>query len=297
MKIKSIHIKNYRLLKNFKLDLEDELSLVLGKNNTGKTSILSVLEKFINSDKSKFTSDDFNLVFKNDLMELIENSIEKTEDEFKVLGKNIGIKLRLVIEYYENDDLSNISNVMMNLDPSNNFVVLGFDFVINYDRYVKFRKEYSMFRTIEKSKFEKGKIKEIEEIEVTEEIKSTYTERDFNYFFKHNFTEYFKLFKSPLEWDNVKDCIIESAVTGNENFKDIINFKSIKAKRDVNNSETDKALSRQTSKIYQKEETSDEQKEKIEKFTDELSNTDNTLTEIYADIFEGVIEDIKIFGV
>jgi putative ATP-dependent endonuclease of OLD family len=201
--------------------------------------------------------------------------------------------LRIVIEYYEKDDLSNISNVMMNLDPNNNFVVLGFDFVINYDRYIKFRKDYSEFRIKEKSKFEKGKIESIED---TEEIKSTYTERDFNYFFKQNFTEYFKLFKSPLEWDNVSNCIIESTVVGNDNFKEIINFKSIKAKRDVTNSETDKALSRQTSKIYQKEETSDEQKEKIEKFTDELSSTDNTLTEIYADIFKGVIDDIKSFG-
>lgn len=293
MKIKSIHIKNYRLLKDFKLDLEDELSLVLGKNNTGKTSILSVLEKFMNSDKSKFTSDDFNLVFKNELKELIENPIEKTEDEFKKLGENIGIKLRLVIEYYENDDLSNISNVMMNLDPSNNFIVLGFDFVINCERYKKFRKDYSEFRIKEKSKFEKGKI---ESNEYTIEIVSTYTERDFNYFFKQNFTEYFKLFKSPLEWDNVNNCIIESTVIGNENFKDIINFKTIRAKRDVTNTEADKALSKQTSKIYQKEETSEEQKEKIEKFTDELSNTDNTLTEIYADIFKGVIEDIKSFG-
>jgi predicted ATP-dependent endonuclease of OLD family len=295
MKIKSIHIKNYRLLKDFKLDLEDELSLVLGKNNTGKTSILSALDKFINSnsDKNKFTSDDFNLVFKNELKELIENLIEKTEEEFEELGENIGIKLRIVIEYYEKDDLSNISNVMMNLDPNNNFVVLGFDFVINYDRYIKFRKDYSEFRIKEKSKFEKGKIESIED---TEEIKSTYTERDFNYFFKQNFTEYFKLFKSPLEWDNVSNCIIESTVVGNDNFKEIINFKSIKAKRDVTNSETDKALSRQTSKIYQKEETSDEQKEKIEKFTDELSSTDNTLTEIYADIFKGVIDDIKSFG-
>lgn len=295
MKIKSIHIKNYRLLKDFKLDLEDELSLVLGKNNTGKTSILSALDKFINSnsDKNKFTSDDFNLVFKNELKELIENLIEKTEEEFEELGENIGIKLRIVIEYYEKDDLSNISNVMMNLDPNNNFVVLGFDFVINYDRYIKFRKDYSEFRIKEKSKFEKGKIESIED---TEEIKSTYTERDFNYFFKQNFTEYFKLFKSPLEWDNVSNCIIESTVVGNDNFKEIINFKSIKAKRDVTNSETDKALSRQTSKIYQKEETSNEQKEKIEKFTDELSSTDNTLTEIYADIFKVVIEDIKIFG-
>lgn len=296
MKIKQIQVKNYRLLKDFKLDLEDELSLVLGKNNTGKTSILSVLDKFINSEKSKFTSEDFNLVFKNELKTLIEDTYQKTEKEFEKIGKDIGIKLRLVIEYFETDDLSNICNVMMNLDPENNFVVLGFDFVINYDRYKKFRNDYSEFRLNEKRKFEIGKIESIEETEETEIIKSTYTERDFNYFFKQNFTEYFKLFKSPLEWDNCKKEIIEATVVGNENFKDIINFKSIKAKRDVNNKETDKTLSRQTSEIYKKEETSDEQKEKIEKFTDELSSTDNTLTEIYADLFKGVIDDVKKFG-
>jgi predicted ATP-dependent endonuclease of OLD family len=48
MKVFKIQVENYRLLRNFSLDLEDELSLVIGKNNTGKTSILSVLDKFLN---------------------------------------------------------------------------------------------------------------------------------------------------------------------------------------------------------------------------------------------------------
>ena len=48
MKVFKIQIENYRLLKSFSIDLEDELSLVIGKNNTGKTSILSVLDKFLN---------------------------------------------------------------------------------------------------------------------------------------------------------------------------------------------------------------------------------------------------------
>lgn len=291
MKIKQIQVYNYRLLKDFILDLEGELSLVLGKNNTGKTSILSVLEKFINSEKSKFTSEDFNLLFKNWLKDLIKDPIEKTEVEFTALGKDLGIKLRLVIEYFDKDDLSNICDVMMDLDPDNNKVVLGFNFVINFDGYRKLRKEYFEFEKKEALKFERGKI-------VSEDgnAVSTYSPREFNEFFKQNFTEYFKLYKGPLEWDNINNIIIESTVVGNENFKDILNFKSIKAKRDVNNKETDKTLSRQTSEIYKKEETSDEQKDKIEKFTDELSSTDKTLTEIYADIFKEVVADIKKFG-
>ena len=60
MKIKNIKILNYRLLKKFKIDLEEKLSLVIGKNNTGKTSLLSVIEKFL-TEKSGFSINDFNL--------------------------------------------------------------------------------------------------------------------------------------------------------------------------------------------------------------------------------------------
>ena len=65
MKIKRIEVKNYRLLKNFSLDLEDELSLVIGKNNCGKTSLLTVLDKFLNN--NIFTENDFNLDYKKEI--------------------------------------------------------------------------------------------------------------------------------------------------------------------------------------------------------------------------------------
>lgn len=45
MKIKEIIVENFRLLKEFRLELEDDLSLLIGKNNVGKTSLLVVLEK------------------------------------------------------------------------------------------------------------------------------------------------------------------------------------------------------------------------------------------------------------
>ncbi|MBZ9631730.1 ATP-binding protein [Salegentibacter sp. LM13S] len=66
MKIEKISVKNYRLLKDFSMDFEDELSLVVGKNNTGKTSILTVMNKFLNSsNQMKFSFDDFNVNLKN----------------------------------------------------------------------------------------------------------------------------------------------------------------------------------------------------------------------------------------
>jgi predicted ATP-dependent endonuclease of OLD family len=59
MKIKEIQVKNYRLLKDFSIDIEKELSLVIGKNNCGKTSFLSVIDKFLNGNSSSFTYEDF----------------------------------------------------------------------------------------------------------------------------------------------------------------------------------------------------------------------------------------------
>lgn len=89
MNIFKIHIHNFRLLREFSMDLEEDLSLVIGKNNTGKTSILSVLDKFLN-EKSKFSYDDFNIEFKKELVSLIEQ--ETLPEEFNP----IGIKMKLL---------------------------------------------------------------------------------------------------------------------------------------------------------------------------------------------------------
>ena len=47
MKIKSIHIKNFRCLKNVDLAVED-LSVLLGANGCGKSGVLSALNLFYN---------------------------------------------------------------------------------------------------------------------------------------------------------------------------------------------------------------------------------------------------------
>ncbi len=139
MKIKEIKVENYRLLKDFSIDLEDDLSLVIGKNNTGKTSLLSVMDKFLNqSDKSKFTYDDFNIDCKEKLKDIIKEETIN-EETFKF----IGIKLKIFIEYEEKDNLSNISKVMMDLDPDNNFVILTFEYTLTFDNFNKLKKEFN----------------------------------------------------------------------------------------------------------------------------------------------------------
>ncbi len=117
MKITKIKTKNYRLLQDFELDLEKELSLIIGKNNCGKTSLLSVLNKFLGKSNSQnFSCNDFNIDFQKQLKTLVETALP---NPFPFLG----ISLKIFIEYTESDNLANISKLMTDLDPENKTIV------------------------------------------------------------------------------------------------------------------------------------------------------------------------------
>ncbi|UOX33446.1 ATP-dependent endonuclease [Flavobacterium sediminilitoris] len=294
MKIESIHISNFRLLKDFKLDLEDTLSLVLGKNNTGKTSILTCLEKFINSDsdKNKIKAEDFNLDYKKEIEKLITNpkQIENKEEYDKTL---YGIKLRLVISYDEKDNTSNIFDLMMDLEPNHNKIVLGYEYSLHFNDYEEMRKEYKLFLTKEKSKqTEKSKL----------EPSKTYTPKTFEYFFKTNQDKYFKRRWKSIDYDYEQNLIIESNFNDLEksklknNLKDIINFKYIDAKRGVTNKDNNKTLSTQTSEIYERSEKNDADEEKIQEFNAAIEETDEKLGKVYEGLFSETIDTVKEFG-
>mgnify|MGYP006401651745 FL=1 len=78
MVIRQIQVTNFRLLKDLKIDLQPNLSLVVGKNNVGKTSLLIVLDKFLNSGKEwakKIQYNDFNLDCQNEVEKMLEESL------------------------------------------------------------------------------------------------------------------------------------------------------------------------------------------------------------------------------
>ena len=139
MKITKVEIQNYRLLKHFSIDIEDRLSLVIGKNNCGKTSLLSALDKFLNLGVSSFSFDDFNLDYKKEL----KDNIEETTSTITV---TTGISLKLFIEYNATDDLSNISKLMMDLDPNKNEICLLFEYILTVEELKNIRTDYKIFK-------------------------------------------------------------------------------------------------------------------------------------------------------
>lgn len=286
MKIKEIRVENFRLLKDFVLDLEDYLSLIIGKNNVGKTSLLVVLDKFLNfADAKRFQYNDFSLDFRNELRHRVENNIvdEKEYEE-------IGIRLRLLIEYGKDDDLEFISPALMDLDVDNNYFGLGFDYVLTYERYVDIHKAYNDFLAREMQKKEKYS-----------EMGKPYTEKNTDDFLESVQAKYFSIIRKSIfiDRDNKtfkEDCFIDLKDVPDFRINDVVNFQYINAKRNVDNKEVDKTLSSQTSELYKMQETEDEQQDAIEQFKDSLKDTDEELTSIYDKMFQDIIDKVKTFG-
>lgn len=59
MHIHSYHLRNYRRLKDVRVDLGSDISIFVGANNSGKTSATQALEMFLAGQKSRFSIYDF----------------------------------------------------------------------------------------------------------------------------------------------------------------------------------------------------------------------------------------------
>lgn len=266
MYLNKVKVKNYRSLKDVKLVLDKEngtpnLSLIIGKNNSGKTSLLKIMKKMIAEDR-KLSWDDFNIQYRKEIYNILISEEEGNEENIE------GIILDLYMEYNDNDDLNNILPLMLDLDMGNNIVVL------------EFRCQPIIH-----------KIEELRNLVNDTELKEY---RKFSDFMQENLNKYFEtnVYARGYNYESYKltDAIekLDSSIV-----KKIINITGISAKRDTSNNEKDRTLSQIAAKYY--ENFSDEE-DKIRSLREEVSKTDGVLNKEYNKLFKDVIDDFRNFG-
>lgn len=116
MKITNIKIKNYRLLKDISLSLDERTTLVVGRNNTGKTSFAEIFRSLLGSDKPQIRYEDFNQLalkeFEEALLKFEENKDERATRELMP-----NIQLELEVDYEDDkDNYGALSNFIIDLD-------------------------------------------------------------------------------------------------------------------------------------------------------------------------------------
>ena len=275
MYISKISIENFRLLKNFSIDLEEELSLIIGKNNSGKTSLLYLLDKIFHwRDKGGCIHiDDFNLDYKKSLVDMLVKDEVIDEKEYQ----EDGVRLRLYIKYNDDDDLSNVGLIMMDLDENNYYVVLGYDYVLPYEAYCRLR---------EKAKANADKHK----ISIQEEVEKLLDKSIVNYFVLRRKTIAYDAASNQINENDYID--LKTRPQFHEDA--LISIGYIDAKRQVANKENDKTLSLQTAELFNQLQSDDN--EVIDNFIQTISESDKKLGDVYNDMFSSVLGKVEEMG-
>lgn len=148
MKISKLHIENFRLLKKVDIDLEDALSVVVGKNNTGKTSLKIILRTFLNESSPQFSLEDLNIdlynklnnCLINDMNQLISKAsdiIESDKHSYNDVGKEFAIKLFITIDYDEFDELETFWPFFSDLSPNVKSTTIALAYYLSPENYNK----------------------------------------------------------------------------------------------------------------------------------------------------------------
>ena len=279
MILRKMKVKNFRLLKDFELEFKDELSLVIGKNNCGKTSALIILDKMLNS--SKVMWEDINLECQKYLYKKIMDFEMSEQEKIESLE---AVNLQLFIEYNDNDSYVNIQKFMMDLNPDNNIIVLEFISLIPIKKIIE--------------------LKEIVNEKKLEDFIS------FSKFISKNFSNFFETKKYSRGFDAELNQITQdrSEEIDNKDIQKVIKVAGIRADRAVSNDDRNHVLSGLTGKYFASYKAAKNESELVfTRLEEKLDEADKELYKIYngeksesgesiEGIFSGVIDVIKTYG-
>lgn len=265
MKIKSIDIENFRAIKKATVCLEDELSLLIGKNNSGKTSIIRVLEKFLGhsqNNRRTFEFDDFNISFSTELQNAIRNELP-----FSALSVS-GISLALTIEYAETDNLANIAPLLVDLDPLQNSVVLRFTYSLDSETYQALLADARKFQELQMNK-------------------------DIKYFLDRFSGKHFKTRIESIDRQDEKNNVAVEP----KSVRKLINLQIVEATRDVSNSGDSQTLSKLSSEYYDMiVGGKDDSVDYIDEFRKQILQTDEEINRHMKSTFKPVMDSISRFS-
>jgi putative ATP-dependent endonuclease of OLD family len=255
MKIESVQIRNFRMLKETDINFEDVLSLVIGKNNSGKTSFLSILQKFLSESKPEFAFEDFSIEAQQAILALEDST--KTPEDYSELA----LSLKLNIVYKETDNLAEASALLLDLDSMKKHLIVLFEYVLTYEKYQKLMTDFTKYKA-------KG------------------IKRDFSYYISNNINQFFSVRIKALEYGNE----VNFKIISNDIVKTIISLQTIVAKRDVDNEQGhSNSLSILAGKYYNASVLSEEEFPELQK---QLQDTDESLSGIYRRLFEPIVKEI-----
>lgn len=150
MRLSKIRIKNYRLLVDAELEIDSKTTLIVGRNNTAKTSFFECISKVLEGDS--FSFNDYPLFKRENLYTNITSFMAK-EITFKDLCKQLEpISIELCVDYSldgQEDNLGALSPFIIDVDIDTTIAVICIEYKLKED-------EKDIWNILEPSYYENG---------------------------------------------------------------------------------------------------------------------------------------------
>ncbi len=284
MYIKKIKIQNFRLLYNTELSLEHGITLIIGRNNSGKTSLTELFRRISHNGMQKFSLVDFSICIHDHFWEALNmfQQNEEIEDIRQIIPK---INVEFHVEY-DNDtnDPSILDDFIIDLDDDLNIVKIILEYRL-MDGYIN--------NFLEIAGKNIGKIDEMDDNEINESKRIFFQKLNRRKIIEH----FFKLYviaKDPsdenniieLDWNkfnSILDCNIISAQRG-------LDDKSL-----VDSNRLGKVLTKLLDSA-KKDEYNEEQQEIIENLESAVKEIQNDIDSDFKTSLEKLLPSISSFG-
>ncbi len=117
MKISKICINNFRLLENVELSLEEKTTVIVGRNNSGKTSLTELFRRLLSDKSPTFVLEDFSLSCHEKFWEAYEG-FQVGQDESVVREALPVIEIKLTVSYdRDSETYGSLSEFIIDLNP------------------------------------------------------------------------------------------------------------------------------------------------------------------------------------
>lgn len=268
MKLNNITISNYRQFEKAELSFHSGITVLAGANNSGKTSLISLIKNVFGEDKSQYSESDIPAKNMQEWIDTIyplfwdffqsEKETEKIDDELveKIIPKDENLHRKIIkttdikvhVDYDpDKDDIKMFADYIMDLDETQHSFYFLYTFEINRSRFLKeIIKEFcKLKRRFDELKEDKEKITDEsgEKEKHNVELKERYLKQMIVRLYVNSIVPvcYFcdRDYKNKCKFDDIKD------------FRNLFYFRFIKASRPLDDEESDHShmLSKQMIKM------------------------------------------------
>ncbi|WP_297486708.1 ATP-dependent endonuclease [Ferrovum sp.] len=289
MHLHSLTFKNFRRLKDARIDFAHDLTIFVGANNSGKTSATHAIELFLSGGKDKFTIHDFSAGCWADFENFPAEGTAKTKIEFPVISLDVWISV-------DADNLYRVVELLPRAAWEGSLVGLRIEFAVKdgAQTLTNFRAKAS-----EAAKFTKTKEKDGQDYKPWPRNMRDYLSREL----KNEYgLRYYILDEAQFQSETAsaahtpKEIIGDTERSGHTVINSLIKVDFLSAQRhlsDGNAQARTEDLSKRLSRFYTRNQ---KQREDDHNALRALALSEDQLTKHFADVFSETFKSLRKLG-